>query len=96
MYQSALGMLKDDTDLTRYSDGFTYRMWGVSERTWGTASEAVSRFEKADEKFNEIQREHVRSFALRDLAFVEQQTATPAQQNLPAHPKNIAYLGETE
>jgi tetratricopeptide (TPR) repeat protein len=80
MYQSCLRILKDDSDFTRYTDGYTYRMWGVSERAWGSALEAEAKFANAQEKYQQIQRAQMKEFALRDLAYARAQSTEQAQQ----------------
>ncbi len=66
-YEEALGMLKGEDDWTRYSDGFTLRMWGVSETGVGAHREAEDIWKRAEDQFNRIGRDEMRRWALHDL-----------------------------
>ncbi len=70
MYVTGLNILKEDTDTVKYTDGYTHRMWGISEQNWGYSAEAQTQFSKAEERFSQLQRAHMRDFALRDLNYV--------------------------
>lgn len=81
-YEQALKLLPGEDDWTRYTDGWTLRMWGVSERGIDEHAQAEQVFARAQAAFEKISRPQMRAFALNDLAGVR---AGAFDFTLPAH-----------
>jgi tetratricopeptide (TPR) repeat protein len=85
-YKKAIDLSPISDDTSKYTTGYTYRMWGVNERAMGNDLSAKEYFDRAAEAYKAISVEGFRALALADLDRLQQMSSKAISELQPGQP----------
>jgi len=66
-YQEALGILDNDTDFNKATNGYTYQMWMMSEFYNGFPAESDAHYQRAIGIFNSISNQYTKAQSISNI-----------------------------